>query len=246
MRLIINGAGGRMGQTLLSLIESSDKYTLAASCSMEFDTDAANNIYKNISEFEGEADCIIDFSNHLATKDVTEYAVKRNLPLVIATTGQTADELSLIREASGSVPLFYSQNMSLGVAVLSCLAKITAKAFPDADIEIIEKHHNQKLDVPSGTAILLADSIKSVKDDCEYNIGRHEYGKRKKNEIGIHAIRMGGEVGTHEIIFAMGSQVLTLKHEAENRSLFAEGALSAADFLVKQEAGFYNMDNILD
>ena len=246
MKLIINGAGGRMGQTLLSIIGSSDKYTLAASCSMEFDTDAENNIYKNIAEFDGEADCIIDFSNHLATKDVTEYAVKRNIPLVVATTGQTAEELDMIRKASESIPLFYSQNMSLGVAVLSCLAKITAKAFPDADIEIIEKHHNQKLDVPSGTAILLADSIKSVKDDCEYNIGRHEYGKRKKNEIGIHAIRMGGEVGTHEIIFAMGSQVLTLKHEAENRSLFAEGALSAADFLTKQESGFYNMDNILD
>lgn len=235
-----------MGQVLLSLIAGSDKYTLAAACSMEFDTDAGNNTYKNIAEFDGEADCIIDFSNHLATKDVTEYAVKRNLPLVIATTGQTEEELSIIRAASKEIPLFYSQNMSLGVAVLSCLAKITAKAFHDADIEIIEKHHNQKLDVPSGTAILLADSIKSVKDDCEYNIGRHEYGKRKKNEIGIHAIRMGGEVGTHEIIFAMGSQVLTLKHEAENRSLFAEGALSAADFLTKQEAGFYNMDNILD
>ena len=235
-----------MGQVLCSLVDGSDKYNLAASCSMEFDTDAENNIYKNIAEFDGEADCIIDFSNHLATKDVTEYAVKRNLPLVVATTGQSEEELSMIKEASEKIPLFYSQNMSLGVAVLSCLAKITAKAFPDADIEIIEKHHNQKLDVPSGTAILLADSIKSVKDDCEYNIGRHEYGKRKKNEIGIHAIRMGGEVGTHEIIFAMGSQVLTLKHEAENRSLFAEGALSAADFLTKQEAGFYNMDNILD
>lgn len=246
MRLIINGAGGRMGQTLLSLIENNENYTLAASCSMEFDTDSEKGIYKNISEFDGEADCIIDFSNHLATKDVTEYAVKRNIPLVVATTGQTAEELTMIKEASESIPLFYSQNMSLGVAVLSCLAKITAKAFPEADIEIIEKHHNQKLDVPSGTAILLADSIKSVKDDCEYNIGRHEYGKRKKNEIGIHAIRMGGEVGTHEIIFAMGSQVLTLKHEAENRSLFAEGALSAASFLIKQEKGFYNMDNILD
>ena len=235
-----------MGQVLLSLTENSEKYTLAASCSMEFTTDEAQNIYANINEFSGEADCIIDFSNHLATKDVTAYAVKRNLPLVIATTGQSEEELSMIKKASESIPLFYSQNMSLGVAVLSCLAKITAKAFPDADIEIIEKHHNQKLDVPSGTAILLADSLKSVKDDCEYNIGRHEYGKRKKNEIGIHAIRIGGEVGTHEIIFAMRSQVLTLKHEAENRSLFAEGALSAADFLTKQEAGFYNMDNILD
>lgn len=235
-----------MGQTLLSLIENGCKHTVAAACSMEFDTDSQNGVYKNISEFSGEADCIIDFSNHLATKDVTEYAVKRNLPLVVATTGQTEEELSVIKASSKEIPLFYSQNMSLGVAVLSCLAKITAKAFPDADIEIIEKHHNQKLDVPSGTAILLADSIKSVKPECEYNIGRHEYGKRQKNEIGIHAVRMGGEVGTHEIIFAMGSQVLTLKHEAENRSLFAEGAISAAEFLVKQEKGFYNMDNILD
>ena len=234
-----------MGQTLLSLIENSEKYAIAASCSMEFTTSEAENVYANINEFTGEADCIIDFSNHLATKDVTEYAVKRKLPLVIATTGQTAEELSMIKEASKSIPLFYSQNMSLGVAVLSCLAKITAKAFPDADIEIIEKHHNQKLDVPSGTAILLADSIKSVREDAQYNIGRHEFGKRKKNEIGIHSVRMGGEVGTHEIIFAMGSQVITLKHEAENRSLFAEGAISAAEFLVSQEKGFYNMDNIL-
>ena len=155
-----------MGQTLLSLIENNENYTLAASCSMEFDTDRENNIYKNIAEFDGEADCIIDFSNHLATMDVTEYAVKRKIPLVVATTGQSAEELSMIKEASKVIPLFYSQNMSLGVAVLSCLAKITAKAFPDADIEIIEKHHNQKLDVPSGTAILLADAIKSVKDDC--------------------------------------------------------------------------------
>lgn len=235
-----------MGKVLLSLIENSEKHTVAALCSMEFSTDAENNIYKSISEFGGEADCIIDFSNHAATKDITEYAISRKLPLVVATTGQTEEELSMIKTASKQIPLFYSQNMSLGVAVLSCLAKITAKAFPNADIEIIEKHHNQKLDVPSGTAILLADGIRSVKDDCEYNIGRHEYGKRNKNEIGIHSIRMGGEVGTHEIIFAMGSQVLTLKHEAENRGLFAEGAMSAAEFLVKQDKGFYNMDNILD
>ena len=246
MKIIVNGAAGRMGQTLCGIIENNEKYEIAAYCSLEYEGAEDSLHFTDINAFDGEADCIIDFSSHKATKTVTDYAVKKNLPLVIATTGQSEEELSMIKKASESIPLFYSQNMSLGVAVLSCLAKITAKAFPDADIEIIEKHHNQKLDVPSGTAILLADSIKSVKDDCEYNIGRHEYGKRKKNEIGIHAIRMGGEVGTHEIIFAMGSQVLTLKHEAENRSLFAEGALSAADFLTKQEAGFYNMDNILD
>ncbi len=246
MRIIVNGAGGRMGSVLCGLIENSEKHSVAARVSMEFETDSEKGIYKSLTEFTGEADMIIDFSNHLATYDVTSYAIKRGLPLVVATTGQSEEELSMIKSASSDIPLFYSQNMSLGVAILSCLAKIAAKALPDCDIEIIEKHHNQKLDVPSGTAILLADGIKSVREDSEYNIGRHEFGKRKKNEIGIHSIRMGGEVGTHEIIFAMGSQVITLKHEAENRSLFAEGAISAAEFLLLQEKGFYNMDNILE
>lgn len=246
MKIIVNGAGGRMGKTLCDIIEKSEKHSVAAFVSVEFTSEAENNIYKSIDEYEGEADIIIDFSNHLATEAVTSYALKRKLPLVIATTGQSEQELEMIKSASCEIPLFYSQNMSLGVAILSCLAKIAAKALPDCDIEIIEKHHNQKLDVPSGTALLLADSIKSVKNDAEYNIGRHSYGKRTKNEIGIHSIRMGGEVGTHEIIFAMGSQVITLKHEAENRSLFAEGAISAAEFLVSQDAGFYNMDNILE
>ncbi len=246
MKIIINGAGGRMGKTLTDIILSGEKHTVAAYCSMEFATDSKNNIYKNIDEFQGEADCIIDFSNHVATADVTKYAIKRNMPVVIATTGQTDEEKAMIMSASEKVPVFYSQNMSLGVALLSCLAKITAKAFPDADIEIVEKHHNQKLDVPSGTAILLADSIKTVKNDAEYVIGRSGYGKRDKKEIGIHSLRMGNEVGTHEIVFAMGSQVVTLKHEAENRSLFADGAVSAAEFLVNQEPGFYNMDNIFE
>ncbi len=245
MKIIVNGAGGRMGKTLCDLIEKSEKHTLAAQVSMEFETDSEKGIYKSLEEFTGECDMLIDFSNHSATYDVTSYALKRGLPVVIATTGQNEEEMAMLKSASAEVPLFYSQNMSLGVAILSCLAKIAAKALPDCDIEIIEKHHNQKLDVPSGTAILLADSIRSVRNECEYNIGRHGYGKRPKNEIGIHSLRMGGEVGTHEIIFAMGSQVITLKHEAENRSLFAEGALSAAEFLASQDAGFYNMDNIL-
>ncbi len=235
-----------MGQVLCSLIEQSEKHEIAAKCSMEFTTDESVNVYKNISECDAQADCIIDFSNHLATKDITDYAANKNLPLVVATTGQTQEELDMIKNSANSIPVFYSQNMSFGVAIVSCLAKIAAKALPDADIEIIEKHHNQKLDVPSGTAILLADSIKSVREESTYNIGRHENGKRTKNEIGIHSIRMGNEVGTHEIIFAMGSQVVTIKHEAENRSLFAEGAITAAEFLINQDKGYYNMDNILE
>ncbi len=246
MKFIVNGAGGAMGKVLCEIIKNSEKHETAAFCSMEFTTDKENRIYQNLNEFDGECDCIIDFSHHSATKDVTEYAVKRNIPLVVATTGQTQEEKQMISEAAKKIPLFCSANMSFGVAILSCLAKIVAKAMPDCDIEIIEKHHNRKLDVPSGTALLLADGIRSVKDECEYNIGRHENGKRTKNEIGIHAVRMGNEVGTHEVIFATNSQVITLKHEAENRGLFAEGAVTAAEFIVGKEAGFYNMDDILE
>lgn len=246
MKIIVNGAGGAMGKVLCGIIENSSKHETVAFCSMEYTTDKENLIYSNIKEYEGKADCIIDFSHHSATKDVTEYAVERNIPLVVATTGQTEEEKLMISEAAKKIPLFCSANMSFGVAILSCLAKIVAKAIPDCDIEIIEKHHNRKLDVPSGTALLLADSIKSVKDECEYNIGRHENGKRTKTEIGIHAVRMGNEVGTHEVIFATNSQVITLKHEAENRGLFAEGAITAAEFLKGKEAGYYNMDHILE
>lgn len=246
MNIIVNGAAGRMGQILCELIEKSEKHTVAAYCSLEYEGSEDALHFADIGSFEGQADCIIDFSSHKATKAVTDYAVKRELPLVIATTGQDEGEMELIRSASKKIPLFYSQNMSFGVALLSCLAKIAAKALPDADIEIIEKHHNRKLDVPSGTAILLADGIRSVKEDCTYNIGRHENGKRTKEEIGIHSVRMGNEVGTHEVIFALDSQVITLKHEAENRGLFAEGAMTAATFLVTKQPGYYNMDDILD
>lgn len=246
MKIIVNGAGGRMGQVLTDLIEKSRKYTLAAKVSAEFETDKEKLIFKSISEFEGESDVIIDFSHHSAAKEICTYAKEKNIPVIIATTGHTEEENALIEKTAAFVPVFKSGNMSLGVALLSCLAKIASKAFPDADVEIVEKHHNQKLDVPSGTALLLADAIKSTREELSYNIGRHENGKRDKNEIGIHSLRMGSEVGTHEIIFALGSQVITLKHEAQNRGLFAEGALSAADFIVKQPAGLYNMDDIIE
>lgn len=246
MKIIVNGAGGRMGNVLCELIEKSDKYTVAAKVSAEFETDEKNLVFKSIDEFHGDADMVIDFSHHSAAAQLCAYCTEKNLPLIVATTGHTEQENALINECAKSVPIFKSGNMSLGVALVACLAKIAAKAFPDADIEIIEKHHNQKLDVPSGTALLLADAIKTERTEAEYNIGRHENGKRTKNEIGIHSIRMGGEVGTHEIIFATGSQVITLTHQSQNRALFAEGALSAADFLINQQPGLYNMDDILE
>ena len=177
---------------------------------------------------------------------MTEYCVKRNLPVIVATTGQTPEELAMIDAAAKAVPVFLSANMSLGVALLADLAKKAAAVFPDADIEIIEKHHNQKLDVPSGTALLLARRIREARPGAEFVIGRHENGKRTKAEIGIHSLRLGNEVGTHEIIIATGSETITLKHEAENRSLFAQGALAAAAFIVGRAPGMYDMRSIIE
>ena len=244
MKIIVNGAGGRMGNVLCSLIEKTDGKEIAAKVSAEFESDPSSLVFRSIGEFCGEADMIIDFSHHSATNEICDYAVKHSLPIIISTTGQTEEELRKIDETSKLVPVFKSGNMSLGVALIGCLAKIAAKALPEADVEIIEKHHNRKLDVPSGTALLLADQIKSVKPQSTYNIGRHENGKRTREEIGIHCVRMGNEVGTHEIIFATDSQVVTISHKAENRDLFAEGALSAAEFLIGKEAGYYNMDDM--
>lgn len=245
MNIIVNGAGGRMGGVLCNLIKQTG-HTLAARVSVEFTTDAAAGVYQTLGEFTGDADCVIDFSNHTAIPALCDYCVSRDLPVVIATTGLSEEELACVQTAANDIPVFRSANMSLGVALLSCLTKIAAKALPDADIEIVEAHHNQKLDVPSGTALLLADAVKDVRPDAVYNVGRHENGKRQKNEIGIHSLRMGSEVGTHEVIFALGSQVITLKHEAENRALFAEGALAAAAFLLGKAPAIYTMDDIFD
>lgn len=241
MKIIVNGAGGRMGRALRTMMEN--RGTELAAAVDPFVSDAG--MLANLSAFTGEADCIIDFSNHAGTAELMKYAVEKNLPVVIATTGHTEDELDLIREAAKCVPVFYSGNMSLGIALLTELARTAAKMFPDADVEIVESHHNQKLDVPSGTALLLANRIREARTEATLLVGRHENGKRTAAEIGIHSLRYGNEVGTHEIIISTGRETLTLKHEAENRALFADGALSAATFLCGKAPGMYNMQDIV-
>ena len=201
--------------------------------------------YSKLEDFTGEADCVIDFSNHKATHELLEYCIKKNLPVLIASTGQTEDELNEIHEAAKKIPVFKSPNMSIGVALVADLAKRVTKLFGECDIELIEAHHNQKLDVPSGTALMLAEEIKDVRDSASFNIGRHENGKRSPSEIGIHSLRYGSEVGTHEIIFSNGLETITIKHDAKNRALFAKGALEAARWLVKQSAGFYDMKDFI-
>ena len=242
MNIIINGAKGRMGRIVCEAA-AADGHEIVARVDFGY---AEGEGLRKLAEYQGPADVVIDFSNHAATAQVTEYCVKRGLPVVVATTGQTAEELALIDEAAKAVPVFLSANMSLGVALLADLAKKAAAVFPDADIEIVEKHHNQKVDVPSGTALLLARRIKEARPEAQFVIGRHENGKRTKKEIGIHSLRLGNEVGTHEIIIATGSETVTLKHEAENRSLFAQGALAAAAFIVGKAPGMYDMRSIIE
>lgn len=242
MKILLHGAAGHMGRIIRGLIEARNDCELAAAV----DASGADGCLPLLDEFTGNADCIIDFSHHSATSALLQYASSRRLPLVIATTGQTEYERAAIAEAADSIPVFFSANMSPAIAMLADMAAQAAAMFPDADIEIVERHHNRKVDVPSGTALLLAHAIQGALPDSTLLVGRHENGRRKKREISIHSLRMGNEVGTHEIIIATGTQTITLKHEAEDRALFAEGALAAAEFIIRQPAGLYAMQDLID
>ena len=206
---------------------------------------AEEGYFRSISEFTGDADVIIDFSHHSATPGLLRYATERSLPVVLATTGHTPEELEAVNEAAGSVAVFRSANMSLGVALLAGLAKKAAALMPDADVEIVETHHNRKLDAPSGTALMLAEEIKKAREGSFVTCGRSGMSPRKKGEIGISSVRRGNIVGIHEIIFSTGTESITLKHEAHTRALFADGALSAARFLAGKPAGLYGMSDLV-
>ena len=243
MKVIVNGALGRMGKEVVRLL--SEEYRGA---SLSARVDAFGNedgVYTALDEVKEKADVIIDFSNHAATDALLAYATKTKTPVVLATTGHTKEELAAVSLAAKEIPVFFSANMSLGVALLCRLAKEAASLYPDADIEIVEKHHNRKLDAPSGTALMLANAIGEVRKDTNQVLGRKGQAKREKNDIGIHAVRMGNIVGEHEILIGTDTETITLSHTAHSRSLFAEGAVVAAAFLVGQTAGLYNMSDML-
>ena len=245
MKIIMNGALGKMGRQIWTLLEEGKNGTEIA-CGIDPNADGTDpRILPALTDFTGEADMIIDFSHHACTGALLDYAVKRALPCIIATTGHTAAELELIRKASESIPVFHSGNFSLGIAVLCDFAKRAAALMPGADIEIVEKHHNQKLDAPSGTALMLANEIKTAREEATFVCGRYGHGKRTAKEIGIHALRMGGVIGEHEVILATPTETITLKHEAHTRALFADGALAAAGFLLGKPHGLYTMHDIV-
>ena len=241
MKVIVNGANGRMGREVMKKVRETEDMDLVAAV----DTVGADWFLYNFKQYAGPADVVIDFSNHAATADLLEYCRKQRAAAVIATTGQTPEELALIEEAAREIPIFRSGNLSIGVALLVRMVKQAAGIFGGCDVEIIEKHHNQKVDAPSGTALMLADAVKEARPDAVYTFGRQGQHKREPNEIGIHSLRMGNVVGEHEVIFATENQTISLRHEAHDRGIFAEGAVAAARFIVGQPAGLYTMEDLL-
>lgn len=243
IKTILYGAKGHMGIETAKLLSASADFETVAQIDKMADSD---DCLKNIADYKGEADVIIDFSFHGAVKEIIDYAVKNNVPAVICTTGHTPEELEIINEAAKKIAVFHSANMSLGVALLCNLAKKTAEAFPDADIEIVETHHNRKLDAPSGTALMLGRAIQAVRKNAKLVCGRNGNCKREKEDIGINAVRRGNIVGIHEVYVSTENQTITLKHEAHSRALFADGALSAAKFIAGKGAGLYDMYSIIE
>lgn len=239
MKLIVNGAAGRMGGVLLERISADPALTLVAACD-------SREGYPSISSVSELADVIIDFSRHDAIYELARYASARRTPVVLATTGRTADEEAAVDALTAHVAVFVSANMSIGAALLCALVKKTARVFPSAEVEIVERHHDRKLDVPSGTAMTLAETVLIERAGGSIVVGRHENGLRSPLDIGIHSLRLGEETGSHEVIFSCGSEELTLTHRAVDRSLFADGALTAAGFILDKPAGRYGMEDILE
>ena len=238
MRAVLCGANGAMGRLIDGILGSDVVGRVSI--------DGENGVPRTFEELGPvKADVLIDFSHHSAVAQVLRYARENHCAAVIGTTGHTAEEKALILEASKEIPVFYSGNVSLGIAVLCRLAKQAAACFPDADIEIVEVHHNRKVDAPSGTAMMLFEAIREVRPAAVPNCGRAGEGKRTKDEIGISSLRMGNVVGIHEVHINTGTQTLTLKHEATTRAMLADGAVEAARFMVGKAAGLYNMENIL-
>lgn len=248
MKVIFYGIGGAMGRVFQAAAKETDDITIVCgidknpeNCSFGFP------VYSSCKEITEKADCLIDFSFHTCVRDYLPFAVKNNIPCVIASTGFDKGELALIDDAAKLIPVLKSGNMSLGINLVLQLVKFCAKTLGDkADVEIIEQHHNRKADAPSGTALLLADGIKSVLPSSEYVFGRRGNAKRQPGEIGINAVRGGTIVGKHEVMFIMNNEIITIKHEAESRSVFALGSMNAARFIVKQPNGLYSMEDMFN
>ncbi len=249
VKVILIGANGKMGSAITTTIENDKNCEIVAGVDKFKGISRSYPVYDSPKEVKEEADVIIDFSNPEALTDVLSFAKNKKIGLVIGTTGLSEEQTAAINEASAQVPVFSSFNMSLGVNLLVELSKKAAAILGDSfDIEIIEKHHNQKIDAPSGTAFMLANAINEALDNSMlYEYDRHsKREKRREKEIGIHSVRGGNIVGEHEVIFAGNDEIITLSHSARSKALFGVGAVNAAKFLVGKAPGIYSMKNLIE
>ena len=247
MKILLSGCCGHMGKEVIAAARSLYK-DAEISCGVDAMSDGSAPFpcYPSFNGAPTDVDVIIDFSHHSCTGALLAFAVNNEIPLVLATTGQTDEEKKAIYDASEKIPLFFTTNYSMGVALLIEMAKKVAATMPEAEIEIIEKHHDRKVDAPSGTALSIAEAICSVRPEASIVTGRSGNScKRTKEEIGICSVRMGNIVGEHEVLVGTPSQTISLKHEAHSRALFAEGALSAASFLIDKGNGLYTMEDLV-
>lgn len=249
INIALFGCNGKMGQVIARLLSEDEEAKV--SFGFDINTERKNSfpVYSDISDIKESADVVLDFSNPASLGSITEYCILKNVPAVIATTGLSSDQISDIDKLSKKVAVFRSANMSVGINLLINLVKKAAAVLDGKfDIEIVEKHHNQKIDAPSGTALMIADEISdSLKNKPEYVYDRHSMRKkRSKNEIGIHSVRGGTIVGEHEAIFAGNDEIIEIKHTAMSKEIFAVGGIKAAKFLVGKKPGMYDMHMLID
>ncbi len=248
-RVIMHGCNGHMGRTITNIIQNDDEIEIVAGIDQYMGIENNYPVFASISECTVEADAIIDFASPAAMDGLLDYCVEKKVPAVLCTTGLTEEQLDKIKEASKKVAILKSANMSLGInMLLKLLKEVTATLAPAGfDIEIVEKHHNQKKDAPSGTALALADSInETLNKEYSYNYDRSkDFKKREKKEIGISAVRGGTIVGDHDVIYAGEDEVITFSHRAYSKAVFGKGAVQAAKFLKGKPAGYYDMSDVI-
>lgn len=248
VRIILSGANGKMGRVIQSVVSGRDNCEIVAGVDINTESNGFP-VYSSFEEIKEDADVIIDFSNPALLNSLLSYSEKKSIPVVIATTGYDDSQKKQIEEAAKKTAVFFTYNMSLGINLLANLAKKAVEVLGDEfDIEIIEKHHNQKIDAPSGTALMLADAIcEEIQKPMKYEYDRHsKREKRTKNEIGMHAVRGGTIVGEHEIIFAGRDEIITLSHSARSKEIFAVGAVNAAMFMADKKSGMYSMKEMIE
>lgn len=249
-RIVISGCGGRLGTAITHRIQELDSCCVAAGIDICADKlqNAPYPVYTSLDALPQQPDVLIDCSHHTAVTALLQYAVSHRIPVVIATTGHDDAETAAIRAAAEQIPVLYSRNMSVGINLLLSLVKSAAAALgEDFDVEIVEQHHNKKLDAPSGTALMLADAIAQTRAESEYVYDRHSVRReRQPEEIGIHSVRGGTIVGEHEVIFAGPDEVIRISHSAYSRDVFATGAVRAALFAADAAPGLYSMPDMLN